>query len=1693
MFENFRKLDKGRIKIKLMAVMLVITLTFSNFAILGSIMEKAISSYAEDIDLNAQTNETNNSNVKFDAYLMKDSTGGKIRETAADINSGETKLHLEISVEGEGYLNNAKIELGDTNFEIANKENLEIGTIESGKNVVLEIPVVANKNAQYNLGLLSMASQIKLVGEYVSTNGQISNIESIKYVKVDWTTDSITADDIELTANLLTNTVLDISETESKRFVQILVTAKLKENKAPVESATIEITNPEIGLVPETVKVSSYSTKATNGKTDAEFNDGVTSKWEYKPDEGKTYINTFNSNENNGVAWEKDCMDQYIVTYVYSDNGEITLPSLKSEVKATVKIYGRETEESTLGQTYNLEIKETIGEKDGLANLITSASENLYKGDLYVNGETTYETKNSLYMSFSDIAKTSAVIDWDTNGNSKVYDAEGNWIESEGIEVYYKSIKIKKEQAKRLLGDSGKLIIHDMQKSLESPIAEVLVSQETEGDYIEIPFEDLGKVKYVGIITSEMKNEGRLDFIFEKIVKVTDKELIEKMATIETTYGMTNATKKINFLDNVIGDETFSPIINKNIINLAEPKTTIDVSLDKTELSTQVDNEIKITAELKSNSSNHKLFDKPTIKIEIPKEFGKVNLENLEATLHEGELTLKTQLDSNKNLITTKEDGTRELVIELDGTQTKYNEKLQNATIGVVLKVSANPFMADKNVEIKATCINGEETVESKENIKLVSKNGLITKNTLTVGTNVIEKVNTNTIKSDITENTTVNLKSSIINNFGEKVSNINIVGNIPNGTTLTGAINVAEGVTVAYSENLTNWVNTVTDYSKVKAFKLSVSEMDIGSKIDLNYNLNVNADSIETTAELVNTLNLGFVINEQTKQDKIEYILNVIKNNEQPETPETPEEPEIPENPSEGEETNTEKLSVEVLATAGGEKVANGAEVNNGQVLRYKVKVTNKSAETIKNLNLRVTKQNGVFYDLVEYGSHYDGNLDKLVTGYVYKEVENLNIKEFNLDKLEAGRTKEFEYQVVPYIGNGENANKFKNDLSITANNIDKLLITDSKIIKEANLALKLSYSSNEEVTLNSNGDTKSFKITITNLVQKELKNIDIKMILPQELYCDINNQMYFDKNESSIEVINNQVVLNVYNLAVGETKEIPIKLETNSIPLDQLEKDIVLVAIAAHEGRIYKSNDYAKKIHQNETSLDVDFTSNKEGQPLSLDEEIVYTLTVINNGSLDEDVLSICDNLPDGMSVKSVVASINSEKNVENEINDKGDVEISEIELRVGEKLTLQIVGRLDYIINDATEITNAISISGSKIDAIEKKLINNIGIKIADESDTPGNNEEPEQPENNQDPEKPGDNQDPEQPENNENPEQPNETGKYSISGLAWLDSNKDGIRQSEEKTLQLIKVMLLDNKGNKVSETTTSLVGTYKFSNLDKGEYMVAFEYDTEKYAAAKYQVSNATEENNSDAISKVISLNNENKTVGITDTIKLSNKDITNIDIGLVENPKFDLSLNKYISKVVIKNKQGTKTYEYDETELAKVEIGAKYIAGTSLLVEYEIEIANEGDVNGYVTDIIDYLPKELEFNSEMNTEWYLGKDNNLHYLALNPEPIEPGKTQTVKLVLTKTLEADSTGTIENIAEISEGTCLEALKDVDSTSGNKQSGEDDIGKASLIVSIRTGSPMMYIGIVIASMIILGAGIYIIDKKVLKVKI
>ena len=220
----------------------------------------------------------------------------------------------------------------------------------------------------------------------------------------------------------------------------------------------------------------------------------------------------------------------------------------------------------------------------------------------------------------------------------------------------------------------------------------------------------------------------------------------------------------------------------------------------------------------------------------------------------------------------------------------------------------------------------------------------------------------------------------------------------------------------------------------------------------------------------------------------------------------------------------------------------------------------------------------------------------------------------------------------------------------------------------------------------------------------------------------------------------------------------------------------------------------------------------------------------------------------------------------------------------------------------------------------------------------------------------------------------------------------------------------------------------------------------------------------------------------------TDTLKVSSN-VENINIGLVLNGVFDLELNKYISKITVKNNAGTEEYNYNKTKLAKVEIKAKQLKGSVVMIEYQIDVTNKGEVSANSVVVADYAPTELKFSSELNTTWYQNSDGTLCCTDLKNVEIKPGETKSVKLVLTKTMSETNTGIINNTAEIAEGYNNSGLVDINSIPANKNQKENDFSTAEVIISTATGSPIMYIAIVIISMLILGGGIYLINKKVM----
>ena len=332
-----------------------------------------------------------------------------------------------------------------------------------------------------------------------------------------------------------------------------------------------------------------------------------------------------------------------------------------------------------------------------------------------------------------------------------------------------------------------------------------------------------------------------------------------------------------------------------------------------------------------------------------------------------------------------------------------------------------------------------------------------------------------------------------------------------------------------------------------------------------------------------------------------------------------------------------------------------------------------------------------------------------------------------------------------------------------------------------------------------------------------------------------------------------------------------------------------------------------------------------------------------------------------------------------------------------------------------------------------------------------------------------------------------------GTAIITGTAWYDANANGQRDDDEQLLSGIKVRLYNTETNnlvkdsngQVLEATTNENGVYVLNNIASGKYIAVFDYNTTEYTLSKYRVQGASQDKTSSAILKKLSISGNEQEIASTDIIEITDKNVSDMNIGLIKLQNFDFKLEKYVEKVIIQDSKGSTVKEYGDETLARAEIDGKKVNGTTVLIEYKIRVTNVGEVAGYVRKIADYMPSDLKFNSELNKDWYETKDG-LYTSSFANDKIEPGQSKEITLTLTKAMTENNLGLINNTAEITEEYNDLGLSDSNSTPGNKVKGENDLGSADLILGPKTGGAV-YVGIAIAVVVVLAGVAYVIVRK------
>lgn len=1560
----------------IVAILLIITLTMANFILLGV---NAVSYAANTL---SQGTKTNNENVTFDAYLENE------------------KLYMQVSVKNDGYFNGT-IALENGNFKLKNEvlsdkinkiegNTITLKQINSGATAEIEVGIEAIKDDSISPSLLNMSSTIAINGTYKNSSEKDITIQAKRQVQLILNSPYAENEGIELTSENLTNKIFKING-ENKRIVQVLVKSGLAQNAYPIKETNISLSVPE-GV--EDVNVISRGTIATNGKAEDSFN---TSNWKYNENEKTVSVKIQNNEENGKISWLKEGKDQIVVTYIMNENSEIKNTEIIA--KSTITLY------DTSATTKQIETKNIVTEeKDGIiTSEIKTSESSIYKGKIYSGEEREYNVTANIYANNS---KTGKKIDMSLG--AATYETDTAKLEAN---AQYLKTTISKAQITKVLGESGELKILNSKGETITNITSTTATDENGNIVVNYP----EGTKTIKVVTSPVTGEGTITLNTTKAIKkeTYNRDIIASVKTLKEIAGSETAT-----------------------ITLKDTATQAKLEANRTTLSTMEKNTgFEIRATLKTNSEENDLYKNPVVKIAIPSQVEKIDVNSINL-LYEDELKI-----TSAN--THEENGVKIIEIALAGEQTKHKEgtNIEGATIIVNANLTLNKRATSSDEAIRMTVTNENTGTQAnvEKGIEIVSPRGIVTINSINdYGMSVIGEAETKTAKLELggaAKQTTVDIE--IINNNEVAINDVKILGDFPTQNTnntiktqVSAISNLSVANAVVYytengdaTDNLTEesngWTQEFKDGAKVKKYLITVPSMEVAGSLSASYTLNI-PEGLGYNEQAYEGYKVVYTESTTNMTNEIAGATLGLSTGKGPE------------------------LTTKLTAKVGKQELSNGDKVATGEVIKYTLELENTGTESATNINIKGAIPEGT--KQVEKATADDE------TNEVYKQMDN---KEFNtqIESIAAGekKTVEYEVKVTPEAEeNTEISNKMNATYNALEANTDAITLNTEK----TDISVEISNSKYlDENTKFMPGDNVDYYVYITNTSNSKMQNVQLKWNIPEKTAVSYQERIYnLGQEDERVEELEAKDTITIPEIEANSTAIIRLSLQIQE-NIESTE-ELAVSAVVSVDGNNSESNELNTKVYGTENA-NIVLTTNKENGYLLDGDEVQYKIVATNNNEIAINGALITDKVPKELTILKV--TVNGEEQNIKDIKDN-TVTISR-DLAKGESVEVVINAIVNYdeTRTEATTITNKAELMlTSQMTKTSEEVSH---ILIASTSDIVN--------------------------------------AKNMISGTAWFDENEDGKRDSSEKLLEGITVRLIDastgniakNSQDKELVAQTNSKGLYLFSEVPEGEYIVAFEFDTSTYVVTSYQKEGVPETNNSDAITKQFTINGEVGTYAVTDTITMEESGVSNIDLGLITSTTFDLELNKYVSKIVVQTSQGTSTYEYNKETLAKVEIAAKRLSGATVIVEYQIDVTNTGELAGYVKNVVDYMPSDLKFSSELNTDWYQS-GSNLYNTSLANTKLAAGETKTLTLTLTKAMTEENTGLVNNTAEIAESYNESGIQDVDSTAGNQTQGEDDMGAADVIIGVKTGAMITYIGLTISIIAIIATGAYFVGRRIAK---
>ena len=1581
-----------------------------------------------------QNDETSEENITFNSTIGNE-TSHEGYEYTADIDSTDTNLYLNIGVKNTGYLKDISINLENSNYKF-DYEKVDEKRIKN----ITEYSVDLNQ--------INTSETIELAIPIIPTmNEKIAGDELGKDSTVKFKATYINEDNRESTIekdmtihlnwttsqeNLvgeLTQNVIRYLNYDGKTMLSLLLSDSIKDSKLPVGSKQIQISVPTIrDLKPSQVIVTAIDTIATNG--DENGVNFTEDNYSYDSQTGMLTINVSNTADENGlVSWVKGQADKFVITYIYETNTNEEALTIHTETTTNTTLLNG-TVVSTAMEQQDYEIDSKIGDIATVEVVPNTTSIN--KGYMYSNKD---KSENQIETEFSvkyrlNVGLAEALNDVTIKENG---DFLGDSNASQYI--YDKKVSVSSEELVKVLGEEGKI---DVVK------ADGTVIGTLNKDTAEIEINDSN----ISFVASKPQTEGEINLSVIKAIRGNlgySKEEIASFKTLST---------RVQINGESVGE-----------ITLEEPTSKVNVQLSNTNLSTVVQNEnVVMNIELERDDVTDNLFANPEIDIVFPNEITGIGIKD--ATLLYDNQLVSADSTINGNTISLK----------LNGTQTEYSSQStsKGTVIRLVLDLTLNNLAPSSQTNIMLTYTNDNDTLianasgiqtysETSANtvevpVNVVAPTGFVTTQSIT-GYNGDETVTAQESEAIgnlpvLDKEKTATISGIVVNNLGKDAEGLKVLGRIPfkgnkqiDGssdlgttfdTTLVGALSV-EGVdaTVYYSANGEATANLddsnngwQTEYTADAKSYMIVANSAVANATTFNFNYNI---TIPANVDYANTAkaSYGVYYNNDAQEGTSQNV--VLASNVGVKTDDVPE-------------INT---IIQVTESYSGEEITNGGSINAGKYINVKVTVKNTGNQEARNVKAKLN-----------IPSEYSVIKQRVEGDRTYTYYENNGSEELDMGNIAAQGEASANLNLILQLGVVKDTDiSFRAET--TAENIDGTSVTVFDV-KAADPTLGIELTSNEDNNKLIENEEFSNSIAITNYTDNEQRNVQVTINIPRELeFVSGSDGLNYNSNNST-------VTYSVSSMPVGDMQRLDFTLRAKEN--SDYEKSVNMQASASFD-TVTISEDSSESIKSN-TELsnsilfyvgniraNVSYTSNIEGTMIDTD-TLEYYIETTNNSS-NTVLVNISDILPDALYCKEYTVQNGSNTNTIKQSSNSVGIEEK---VNSGDTLRLTIVARAKTIPNGSSvEIENLPSVTidneNIQISSI-KHTINGTGIYNPDDEDNGQNTV----------------------------------TGTYRISGVAWLDSNKNGRKEGSEPRLSGIEVVLYDQNGYIVKDAngteikaTTDSEGKYALANVPSGSYTAVAKYNTEDYLLTSYQLEGITASENSDYVEATL----DGTPVAATDILNITNANLYNTDIGLQEREQFDLKLDKVVSRVTVTNtKLDPKTYEYN-SNFAMVSLLNTYVEYSTVLIEYNFTITNEGKVAGYAKELVDYMPEGMAFSSDLNPNWYVGSDGNLYTTSLANTVIQPGESKVVTLVLSRRMTGENTGTVVNTAEISQTYNEYGLQDGDSTPGNRQDGEDDISTATTLLAMNTGREVAsFIGITLGIIAIIGLAVFIIKKYVIK---